>query len=307
MTASGNGIYDLAVSFAGEHRSYVEQTVQACKHLGLRIFYDKDMSNEWWGKNFIREQRRVYGARTRFFVPFISTEYLAKPIPMDEFSAAMMTAVKQGDGYILPVLIGDVRVPADLLHPHIHYLRAEDYTPEQLANQLNARVKRAGASDNEARGIGEVVEEALGLRLPKAVPSDYNKYQELQSVFKYLGDQFETVAPQLRPRGFICTVYRYPDRMGVRIKLRGDTVYALDIHNGGGLGHHILTFAFDYHPGLGSTISAWAEPYYDTQAARPKLRVSGLSLVNSIGERLVTAEELFNMLWNKIIDQLERV
>jgi hypothetical protein len=28
---------------------------------------------------------------------------------MDEFSAAMMTAVKQGDGYVLPVLIGDVQ------------------------------------------------------------------------------------------------------------------------------------------------------------------------------------------------------
>ena len=60
-------------------------------------------------------QRTAYSSQTRFFVPFLSTEYLSKPIPMDEFSSAMMTAVKQGDGYILPVLVGDVRVPADLL------------------------------------------------------------------------------------------------------------------------------------------------------------------------------------------------
>ncbi len=61
--------YDLAVSFAGEHRDYVEDTVRACADMGLRVFYDRDMSNEWWGKNFIREQRKVYGSQTRYFVP----------------------------------------------------------------------------------------------------------------------------------------------------------------------------------------------------------------------------------------------
>jgi hypothetical protein len=92
MSSTEDVNYDLAVSFAGE------QTVRACGELGLRVFYDRDVGNEWWGKNFIREQRKVYGSQTRFFVPFISSEYLAKPIPMDEFSSAMMTAVKQGDG-----------------------------------------------------------------------------------------------------------------------------------------------------------------------------------------------------------------
>ena len=180
MSITANEVYDLAVSFAGEHRTYVEQSVQACKKLGLQVGYDRDMSNEWWGKNFIREQRKIYGARTRFFVPFISTEYLAKPIPMDEFSSAMMTAVKQGDGYVLPVLIGDVQVPADLMHPHIHYLRAEDYTPEQLANQLNTRVKGAASTGRQARDIGEVVQEALEMRLPKVVPSDLASTKALE-------------------------------------------------------------------------------------------------------------------------------
>ena len=133
--------YDIAVSFAGEQRDYVAQTVAACQALGLRVFYDKDKNNSWWGKNFIREQRTVYSSRTRFFMPFISAEYLSKPIPMDEFSAAMMTAVKQGDGYILPVLMDDAEVPPDLLHPHIHYLRARDYTP-QAARRPNTAARQ---------------------------------------------------------------------------------------------------------------------------------------------------------------------
>jgi len=46
-------MYDLAFSFAGEHREYVEQTKNACEQLGLSVFYDRDKNNEWWGKNFI--------------------------------------------------------------------------------------------------------------------------------------------------------------------------------------------------------------------------------------------------------------
>jgi len=34
--------YDIAVSFAGEQRDYVERVVAACKQRGLVVFYDRD-------------------------------------------------------------------------------------------------------------------------------------------------------------------------------------------------------------------------------------------------------------------------
>ena len=307
-TRGQNEYYDLAVSFAGEHRDYVEQMVRACEDLGLHVFYDRDTSNEWWGKNFIREQRKVYGSQTRYFVPFISSEYLSKPIPMDEFSAAMMTAVKQGDGYVLPVLIGDVQVPRDLLHPHIHYLRADDFTPQQLAAQLQARVKHAEASGQEARSITRVVQEAMEVRLPKVVPADFSKYEELGVVFEYLADQFSAAAPQLRARGFIGTVNRNQDRISIRIEYRGRTVYSLDIYRGGSTGDDKLTFGLDHHRGLSSGINGWAEPFFDKQAGHPKLKMTDLSILGnfSVGERVLSKEELFRELWDRIVDQLEK-
>jgi hypothetical protein len=307
MGASEDVNYDLAVSFAGEHRDYVEQTVRACGELGLRVFYDRDVGNEWWGKNFIREQRKVYGSQTRYFVPFISSEYLAKPIPMDEFSAAMMTAVKQGDGYVLPVLIGDVQVPPELLHPHIHYLKAKDYTPKQLAAELQAKVRRAEASGQQARNITSVVQEAMELRLPKVVPADFSKYEELQVAFEYLGEQFKAAAPRLRTKGFICTVNRTHDQVSVRIEYRGETVYALDIYRGGSMGDDKLTFGVGHHRGPSSGINGWAEPFFDKQAGRPKLKMMDLSVLSSFGgeERELTKEELFSALWDRIVDQLE--
>src|SRR5690348_8451860 len=215
--------YDFAFSFAGEHRQYVEDTKNACEALGLKVFYDRDKSNEWWGRSFIIEQRKVYGSQTRYFVPFISTEYLTKPIPQDEFQAAMMTAVKKGDGYILPVLIGNVQVPPELLHPHIHYLRAEDYSPADLAREMQRRLLGPGGAQ-PGRDIGEVVVEALDLPMPKVVPQGFSKYQELKVAFDYLAGQFETALPQLAAHGFVGTIDRMERQLAIRIERSGSTV-----------------------------------------------------------------------------------
>lgn len=132
--------YDIAVSFADRQRSYVCETVLAARHRGLRVFYDEDSSKDWWGRNFLVEQRRVYRIGTRFVVPFISEEYLASPYGMDELGFAMITALHSPEPYILPVVFGDVDVPADLLHVYTVYLDACEHTPDQLAAHMWRKV-----------------------------------------------------------------------------------------------------------------------------------------------------------------------
>lgn len=307
MTATSSENYDLAFSFAGEQREYVEAAKVACEKLGLRVFYDRDMSIQWWGKNVIREQRKVYGSQTRFFVPFISTEYLAKPIPSDEFSAAMMTAVKQGDGYILPVLMGDVRVPPDLLHPHIQYLRADNFTPEQLAERLQRRVHGAESQGQQPREVASVVKEALEVRLPKVMPANFSKYRELQVVFGYLAAQFEAALPQLDSIGFVGTLNRREERLSIRVEHQGDTVYSLDIYKDGSFGDDKLTFGLGHHRGVSSGINGWVEPFFDKQAGQPKLKMTNFSVLRGAGstDASLTKEELFGKLWEQIVSSLE--
>lgn len=141
--AGSEECYDFAVSFAGGQHAYVEATVTAAGSMGLRGFYDRDMVHEWWGRNYITVRRKVYARGALFFVPFISEEYLAKQIPRDEFAHAMLKAVEQGDHYILPILVGSVVVPPELLHPHLGHLRTEGHTPEALAARLRARTDEA--------------------------------------------------------------------------------------------------------------------------------------------------------------------
>ncbi len=145
------------MSFADERRDYVEATVTAARSLNLHVFYDRDMTHQWWGRNFVAELRKIYGQRALHFVPFISTEYLTKKYPRDEFSYAIIASMERQDDYILPILIGDVRVPPEMLHPHIGYLRAEDHTPTQLAAALRFKVDDSRARGQQPRDIGAIV------------------------------------------------------------------------------------------------------------------------------------------------------
>ncbi|GIJ35078.1 hypothetical protein [Micromonospora sediminimaris] len=155
-------VYDVAFSCAERQTEYVQLAVSAVRATGLCVFFEKEMTYEWWGKNFIVEGRRVYGRSARYFVPFFSEEYLSEPRPRDALEWAMSAAVERGDDYILPVVVGDVSVPANLLGPNIGYLRADEHSPEQLAAALRAKVAASRASDVEPRDIGVIVRGVRG-------------------------------------------------------------------------------------------------------------------------------------------------
>jgi hypothetical protein len=302
--------YDIAVSFAGEQRDYVEQTVAACKALGLEVFYDKDKNNDWWGKNFIRDQRAIYSSHTRYFVPFISAEYLSKPIPMDEFSAAMMTAVKQGDGYILPVLMDDVQVPADLLHPHVGYLHSRDYTPAQLAEQLQQRVSAAAKSGQQPASLGTVVSEALAVRMPKITPDSWSKYTELDTIWDYLHRRFSEGAAQLNLQGLVCTVRLHGDTLAIRVERHGNTVAGLNIRKGAQMGDDHLTWSVGIPSSFPSnSFNGWATLAFDREAGKPVIEVNDMA--SSYGGSGSASggqsyEAFFDFMWGKIVDQIER-
>jgi hypothetical protein len=298
--------YDLAFSFAGEHRTYVEQTKAACEKLGLRIFYDRDVTNDWWGKNFIREQRKVYGARALYFVPFISDEYFRKPIPSDEFETAIWASVQRQDDYIIPVLIGSPAIPADRLPPYTHYLQAEQYSPAQLADEMYKKVQKAKSAHQEPREVSAVVSDAMKLRLPKVVPASFSKYQELRAVLQFLGDHFKSGVPQLSSAGFVGTVDQRPDKVSIRVERSGETAYALDIREATGR-DSTLEFALNQHRSYGNAYNATAQSYFDREAGIPKLKILDFSLLGLAGQAdtSMTKDDLFAAIWERMIKQLE--
>jgi hypothetical protein len=239
---------------------------------------------------------------------------------MDEFSAAMMTAVKLGDGYILPVLMDDVEVPAELLHPHIGYLRSRDYTPSQLAEQIQQRVGAASKAGQAPAELGTVVSEALAVRMPKITPDSWSKYTELDTIWDYLQRRFTEGASQLRPQGIVCTVRPQGDLLAIRAERHGQTVAGLDIRKGMQMGDDSFTWSVGVPRSFsGNSYNGWATPKFDLEAGRPVIEVTDMASsfsgygsgdananANANANSGLTHEGFFELMWGKFIEQIER-
>src|SRR5580692_3058982 len=64
--------WDVALSFAGAQRGYVEQVAAALTARGVRCFYDADEQIDLWGRYLAEELPRIYAEESAAVVVFIS-------------------------------------------------------------------------------------------------------------------------------------------------------------------------------------------------------------------------------------------
>lgn len=287
--------YDIAVSFTEEQRAAAGEVVEACRQRGLTVLYGPDHTHEWWAR---KTDGDLPDARVLFFLPFVSTT--------DEFTSAMLRAVRAGDEHVLPVLVDGVAVPAGLLHPHITYLRSVEYRADQLAEALGERVE---AAEWERAAVGDVVARVLASASPAeekpaevAVPATFSRYTEQDRALRYLGEQFAAAMPKLTRDGLVGTVNSGHSRIAVRVERAGDIVYALDIQRGGIGGDETVNFVVGRHDAGSVCSNGWARPVYDTAAGRTALELHDLSVLGggSTQPRNYTGEDLFAALWQRI-------
>lgn len=124
--------YDVALSFAGEQRGYVEQVAGELKSLDLNIFYDgfEEEKVRLWGANLTENLHDIYANRANLVIMFISKEYVRKGWTTHERRSALSAAI-QKKTVVLPVRFDDTEVPG--LQTDVAYLLASDYTPRKLA------------------------------------------------------------------------------------------------------------------------------------------------------------------------------
>lgn len=131
--------YDVCFSFAGEQREYVEETYKYCKSLGLKVFYDKSVEIEIWGKNLIEVFFDTYKKKSNYCVMFISKQYAEKCWTKFEKRTALGRALVSEKEYILPVRFDQTEVIG--LNDDIAYINAIDFSPKELAEVILKKVK----------------------------------------------------------------------------------------------------------------------------------------------------------------------
>ncbi len=132
--------FDVALSFAGEQRNFVESVANALRTKGIRVFYDQFNQSQLWGRNLVEYFKEVYYSRSEYCIMFISRQYLGKMWPSWERKNATARDIEEFGDYILPVVFErGLDVPG--LDKYRGYLGVWDYSPETIADLFLEKIE----------------------------------------------------------------------------------------------------------------------------------------------------------------------
>ena len=126
--------YDIALSFAGEDRAYVERVAEYLKAHDVAVFYDRFEEVDLWGKDLAEHLDWVYRTGAQFCVMFISKHYAEKMWANHERRSALAAAVQARKEYILPARFDSTELPG--VRPTIGYINLDGKTPEALGAMI---------------------------------------------------------------------------------------------------------------------------------------------------------------------------
>jgi hypothetical protein len=146
--------WDVALSFAGAQRDYIEQVARALKAQGVRCFYDADEQTELWGKYLADELPAIYGEQAAAVVIFVSAEYAAREWTRLERQAALARAVRERREYVLPARFDDTALPG--LPSDMVTIDLRTRKPQQFAAMIADKLAdlAASAASADAGGLG---------------------------------------------------------------------------------------------------------------------------------------------------------
>lgn len=130
--------FDVALSFAGEDRKYVEEVASNLREMGIKVFYDKYELVTLWGKNLYDHLQDVYQNKAKYTVMFISKYYAKKVWTNHERKSAQAKAFISNKEYILPVKFDETEIPG--LLQTIGYINAGEYSAIELAQLIKQKV-----------------------------------------------------------------------------------------------------------------------------------------------------------------------
>ncbi len=123
--------YDIALSFAGEDRAYVEMVAEQLKARDISVFYDGYEEDALWGKDLYVHLADIYRLKSKYTLIFISKHYSEKVWTNHERKAAQSRAIEENEEYILPLRFDDTNIPGIL--PTIAYIDLRIKSPTEVA------------------------------------------------------------------------------------------------------------------------------------------------------------------------------
>jgi hypothetical protein len=146
--------YDIALSFAGEDRTYAEALAKALKTRNIRIFYDEYEEANLWGKDLYTYLSNLYQNEARFCVMFLSQYYAKKLWTNHERSAAQARAFREKQEYILPIRLDNTEIPE--IPSTVGYLEWSKKTPDSIANIIVRKLEQKTPSQRQSDSVNRI-------------------------------------------------------------------------------------------------------------------------------------------------------
>lgn len=123
--------YDVAISFAGEHRDYAFELAKQLKKCDINVFYDKWDTVELWGTDLVTELPKRYAEESLFAVVLFSQEYPNKMYTRMEFEFMQQRQFMEQDRFILLISLDGSR-PVN--YPQTRsFINANDFSVDRIA------------------------------------------------------------------------------------------------------------------------------------------------------------------------------
>jgi len=163
--------FDIALSFAGEDRNYVDQVAHILKNKGVKVFYDKFEEANLWGKNLYDYLSDIYKNKALYTIMFISKNYNNKLWTNHERQSMQSRAFQENQEYILPVRFDETEIPGIL--PTIGYISLKDKNPDFFSEIICQKLILSGRtipSEQVRRSFSPLI------KLPKIDATTFRVY-----------------------------------------------------------------------------------------------------------------------------------
>jgi hypothetical protein len=134
--------FEIALSFAGEDRPYVDQVANLLRSSGVKVFYDLFEESSLWGKNLYDYLSDVYQNKALYTIMFISMHYAGKLWPTHERQAMQARAFQEHQEYVLPARFDDTQIPGVL--PTVGYISLVNRPPQEFVKLIHKKLVHGG-------------------------------------------------------------------------------------------------------------------------------------------------------------------
>lgn len=131
--------YDIALSFAGEDRLYVDKIASRLLANGIKVFYDSFEEVDLWGQDLYVYLDDLYRKEARYCIMFLSKHYSKKLWTNHERKSAQARAFEQNEEYILPIKLDETEIPG--IRPTTGYLDGRVKSIEEISSLIIKKLK----------------------------------------------------------------------------------------------------------------------------------------------------------------------